>query len=123
MNMKRLVVFALSVVLLTDTRLSAQTMVVNPSSISFTCSDHDIDDEHEVEVVRVDTGEIVRTMLLGDPPLTGSFVIAQVDFRSLRPGHYAVRVRVRSGGESADMSDPSPVWQRKLSKAMNVDVR
>lgn len=103
--------------------LCAQTPVRNPQSISFTCADHDRDDEHEVEVVDVKTGVVVQTILLGDPPLTGSLVMTTVNLRPLAFGSYVVRVRAVANGQRSETSDPSPVWERAPGRPMNVDVQ
>lgn len=95
----------------------------NPNFIVFTCQDHDRDDEHEAEIVDVRTGGVVQTMLLGDPPLTGSLVIAEVNLRPLAFGSYVVRVRAVANGQRSETSDPSPVWERAPGKPLNVDVR
>ena len=100
--------------------LCAQTPVRNPQSISFTCADHDRDDEHEVEIVDVKTGAVVQTILLGDPPLTGSLVMTTVNLRPLAFGSYVVRVRAVANGQRSETSDPSESSDRDSERASQV---
>lgn len=101
----------------------AQGTVQNPSSISFMCGDHDRDDEHEVSIIDAKTGMVVRTVLLGDPEMIGSLVIAPIDIRSLPFGVYVWTVRVIASGISAAPSDPSEPWERSPMRATNVGAR
>lgn len=103
--------------------LLAQGTVQNPSSISFMCGDHDRDDEHEVAIIDAKTGMVVRTVLLGDPEMIGSLVIAPIDIRSLPFGVYVWTVRVIASGIAAAPSDPSEPWERSPMRATNVGAR
>ena len=104
--------------------LSAQTFVFrNPYAVTFVCPDHDLDDQHEVDIIRETDGQLVRTVLIGDPPLTGSLVIAPINIRPEAFGSYRFVVRAVAGTAKSESSEASSVWQRQPSKPLNVEPR
>src|SRR3989337_1066418 len=91
-------------VLLSAVSLSAQGPPKNPSQIAFFCPDHDRDDQHEIDVVRVSDGVVIATLLGGDPPLPGTEGVVAGPLRSAN-------------------SDPSEVWERVPGRPSGIVVR
>lgn len=91
---------------------AAQTPVKNPSALAFQCPDHDRDDQHEIDLVRVSDGAVIQTILGGDPPLDNGEVVIAVNIQPVAFGQYRFVVRAVAGGFSSPSSLPSAVWER-----------
>jgi len=90
----------------------AQGPPKNPRQIAFFCPDHDRDDQHEVDIVRVSDGVVIQTLLVGDPPLTGTEVVVDVNVAPVAYGQYRFVVRAVAGALRSNDSNPSEVWER-----------
>lgn len=91
-----------------------QTTIKNPSGLAFTCPDHSLDDNHEIDIVRESDGTVVQTLLVGDPstdPTTGE-VIVTVNVMPVTFGRYRFIVRSVASGVRSDNSTPSDIWER-----------
>lgn len=91
-----------------------QTIIKNPSGLAFTCPDHSLDDNHEVDIVRESDGTVVQTLLVGDPtadPTTGEVTVA-VNVMPVTFGRYRFVVRAVAAGFTSNNSTPSDVWER-----------
>lgn len=103
---------------------SAQTLIKNPSGLIFTCPDHALDDQHEIDIVRQADGVVVQTLLVGDPPAdVNGDVVVKVNVQPVAFGSYVFRVRAVAGTIKSDTSDPSPIWERAPGKPTNVQVQ
>ncbi|HAM59502.1 MAG TPA: hypothetical protein DCQ64_30475 [Candidatus Rokubacteria bacterium] len=110
-------------VLLSAVSLSAQGPPKNPSQIAFFCPDHDRDDQHEIDVVRVSDGVVIATLLGGDPPLTGTEVVVDLNVQPVAFGSYRFVVRAVAGPLRSANSDPSEVWERVPGRPSGIVVR
>lgn len=99
----------------------AQTPIKNPSGLTFTCPDHALDDQHEIDIVRQADGVVVQTLLVGDPPadISGDVQVS-VNVQPIAFGLYVFKVRAVAGTSKSDTSNPSPVWERAPGKPTNV---
>jgi len=122
--MRRVIVRALVVVLVLGTvGVRAQGPPKNPSQIAFFCPDHDRDDQHEIDVVRVSDGVVIATLLGGDPPLTGTEVVVDINVQPVAFGSYRIVVRAVAGTLRSANSDPSEVWERAPGRPSGIVVR
>jgi hypothetical protein len=80
----------------------------NPRGVVFFCPDHDRDDGHELDIIDRETGLVIRTLDLGDPPRNADGdVEAEVNMQSQEFGTYAFRVRAKAG---RFISEDSEAW-------------
>lgn len=85
----------------------------NPTVIAFTCPDHALDNQHEVDVVEDITGRVVQTLLVGDPPLDANGdVTVTLSVQPVAFGSYHFVVRAVLDALKGVDSLPSDVWQR-----------
>jgi hypothetical protein len=93
--------------------LEAQSVVANPRAVVFQCPDHDLDDNHEIDIVSVWDGSVLDTLVIGDPPADeqGDVTVA-INVHPYPFGYYVVRVRAFINGVSSETSDSSPIWER-----------
>jgi len=101
-----------------------QASVKNPRFIDFECPDHTLDDQHELEIVRVSDGVVIQTILLGDPPATTlGIVTAPLNIQPVAFGTYFVRIRAVVGTVKSELSDPSNTWDRVPGKPSGLMAR
>lgn len=101
----------------------AQAGIKNPSALAFTCPDHALDNQHEIDIVRAD-GTVVQTILGGDPPLNAAGeVVVPVNLQPIAFGTYTFVARAVSGTSKSDNSAPSATWERAPGKPTNLIVR
>jgi hypothetical protein len=82
--------------------------IVNPSKLGFTCPDHDQDTQHEVDIINVETGQVV-----GDPPADASGeVIVTLNIQPIKFGAKRFQIRAVAGAEKSENSPLSDVWRR-----------
>jgi len=102
---------------------AAQTapMVKNPRGVGFTCPDHALDNDHEIDIIRASDGSLVQTILGGDPPAdaTGE-VVVMVNVQPIAFGQYRFVVRAVAGTLKSDNSAASPIWERAPGAPSNV---
>lgn len=92
-------------------------LIRNPSGIAFTCPDHALDSQHEVDVIDVATGQVISTILLGDPPLNAAGEVeAAISVQPIKFGQYRFQVRAVAGPVKSVSSDVSAVWERAPGK-------
>lgn len=95
----------------------------NPTEVSFTCIDHDKDDNHEVDIID-STGTVVQTLLIGDPPVgSDGRVVAKFNVQPINFGQYTVIVRAIQGALKSENSLPSEKWERSFGTPSNVQVK
>lgn len=103
---------------------SAQSPVKNPSVLAFQCPDHNQDDAHEIDIVRVSDGAVIQTLAAGDPPLTGTAEVeVAVNVQPVAFGQYRFVVRALAGAVKSDNSAPSAIWERAPGKPTGLVVR
>jgi len=84
----------------------------NPRGVAFLCPDHDKDDQHELVMIRRSDGEIVATLLLGDPPVNAAGVVeASINVQPYDFAVYEFRVNAKAGAVASDYSE-AWVWER-----------
>ena len=87
--------------------------VKNPRGVTITCPDHDRDDQHEVDIVRVSDGQVVQTILAGDPaPNSTGDVDLLINVQPIAFGQYRFVVRAVAGSLKSENSQPSEIWER-----------
>lgn len=103
---------------------NAQLPVKNPSVLAFQCPDHDRDDSHEIDIVRVADGSVIQTLAGGDPAAdaAGEVTIA-VNVQPVAFGQYRFVVRAAAGSVKSDDSAPSAIWERTPGKPTGLMVR
>lgn len=101
-----------------------QPLVQNPRQVAFTCPDHALDDQHEMDIVRTSDGVVIQTLQLGDPPMNEQGeVVASINVQPVTFGTYVVRVRVIAGTLRSIDSTDSNQWVRAPGQAGSVTVR
>lgn len=101
----------------------SQTVPKNPTGLAWTCPDHALDDAHEIAIVRESDGVTIQTLAAGDPPLTGTEVVAALNVQPVAFGQYRFRVRALAAGVSSDWSELSEIWERAPGKPTGLVVR
>jgi hypothetical protein len=97
---------------LTAAMLQAGT-VKNPRTVEFTCQDHDRDDQHELDIIRVADGAVIQTLQLGDPAVdTDGKVRTVINVQPIAFGEYKARVRAVVGTLKSDDSADSNTFER-----------
>jgi hypothetical protein len=87
--------------------------VVNPARLSFTCPDHDQDNQHEIDIINVSTGAVESTILGGDPAANAAGeVVIVLNIQPIKFGEKRFVVRAVAGTEKSESSAPSDVWRR-----------
>lgn len=114
-----LLVFALA-----ESAAPAQTLPAqapkNPKGIAFICDDHDKDDGHEIDVIEVASGRVVKTLDVGDPPQgADGYVTVKLDVREFDFKKYQFVVRAKVGALKSDDSDPWE-WDRAPANPRNI---
>jgi len=85
----------------------------NPTVLVFACADHDRDDQHEVDIVRDSDGQVIQTLLVGDPPAASNGdVEVNVNVQPVAFGRYHFVARSVAGSLKSNNSTPSEVWER-----------
>lgn len=108
---------------LTSTVLT-QAPINNPSGLVFRCPDHGLDDQHEVDLVRVSDSAVIQTLLVGDPPADASGdVTVAVNVQPVAFGRYVFVVRALAGALNSDSSAASPVWERAPGRPSDLRVK
>jgi len=97
--------------------------VKNPRNVEFTCPDHAIDTEHELDIVRTSDGVVVQTILLGDPAAADGVVRTTINVQPVAFGEYVARVRVVAGTVKSDSSPDSNRFERAPGQPGSVIVR
>lgn len=110
--MTKHILLLIALVLFSAVGAEAQA-IRNPGTVIFTCPDHGLDNEHEMDIIRASDNVVIQTILLGDPPAdaTGN-VTAQFKVQPVAFGQYVSRIRAVAGGVKSDSSEPSNVWER-----------
>jgi hypothetical protein len=110
--------------LLAATMLQSTPAPKNPTTVTFNCADHDRDDQHELDIIRVSDGAVIQTVLLGDPAADANGVVtATVNVQPIAFGQYKVRVRAVAGTvKSADSAD-SNVFDRVPGSPTKVNIQ
>ena len=99
---------------------AAQTptpLVKNPSIVEWTCPDHDLDDGHELKIIRIEgTNKVVITTIkLGDPGYfdeVGKGVRSDLNVQPIAFGEYVATMRAMFGTVSSEESAESNRFQR-----------
>lgn len=100
-----------------------QTIIKNPSGVSFTSPDHDMVDNYEIDIVRVSDGVVIQTIQGGHPAADASgTVTVTFNIQPIAFGEYRVVVRAVAGTQKSDNSDPSEVWSRAPGRPTNVRI-
>lgn len=106
-----------TILLLSGGYAQAQEPVKNPTAVLFTCPDHDRDDQHEIDIIRVSDGQVVQTLLVGDPPVNGNGdVRVAINVMPVAFGQYVIKVRAVAGTLKSEDSVASEVWVRSPGK-------
>lgn len=93
--------------------LQAQAPIKNPTAVLFTCPDHALDDQHELDIIRVSDMVVVQTILGGDPPADAAGdVRININVQPVAFGQYTIRVRAVAGALKSDNSAPTAIWER-----------
>src|SRR5687768_11555174 len=88
------------------------TAPINPVGVAFTCPDHALDTEHEVDVLD-SSGAVIQTILGGDPPLNAqNEVEIRLNVQPIAFGEYRFRVRAVAGSIKSVDSETSELWRR-----------
>jgi hypothetical protein len=109
--------------LLALSMLQATPPVKNPTALGFICPDHDLDDEHEIDIIRVSDGAVVQTLLAGDPPVVNGEVVVRLNVQPVAFGTYVFVVRAVGGGTKSPDSNRSDVWERVPGRPTGVTVK
>jgi hypothetical protein len=90
--------------------------IVNPTGLTFTCPDHDQDNNHEIDIINVDTGQVEATLLVGDPAADATGLVkVSLNIQPIKFGQKRFVVRAVAGAEKSENSAVSDVWRRAPS--------
>jgi hypothetical protein len=99
----------------------------NPTTIEFSCPDHDRDDQHELKILQVtDTNRVtITTILLGDPPIdpVDGMVRTTINMQPIAFGTYVSTINASAGPDKSDDSAESNLWQRVPGRPSKVGLR
>jgi hypothetical protein len=103
---------------------------VNPTTVIFVCSDHDLDDQHELKILRLegDHKVVITTILLGDPPYLplremAKEVSTTLNMQPIAFGTYVATVNAIAGEFKSPDSPESNVFVRAPGGPSKVIVR
>jgi hypothetical protein len=94
-------------------------VVKNPTTAEFDCPDHDLDDNHELDIISVvgTNRVVIQTISLGDKPADADGKVRfALNLQPIAFGDYVARARAVAGAIKSDDSADSNLFQRVPGK-------